>query len=301
MAGRGTRRAALVQLTALSVAPWISSLLAAQPAAASRIALVVGNSRYVELPPLRNPANDAAALGRRLEKMGFAVTSRLDVAKEAFDGAIREHVERLGRERGVGLFYFAGHGLQVRWRNYLVPVDARLDKVEDVTRRTVDLNDLLDGVRRARNPMNIVILDACRDNPFALDLRTGNGLSQIDAPVGTFLAYATAPGNTASDGEAENGLYTAHLLEEMAAPQAKIEDVFKRVRLKVRRASRGLQVPWESTSLEDDFYFDAPQEKAKPTRAELDKRYAEELALWQKVEAQVSAAERAIVPGGRAS
>ncbi len=284
------RRATLVRLSALSLAPWLAAAANAQAPGAARAALVVGNSRYAELPALRNPSNDAAALGRRLGEIGFAVRSHLDVGKEAFDAAIRAHCEQLARDRGVGLFYFAGHGLQVRWRNYLVPVDARLAGVEDVPRRAVDLNDLLEGIRRAGNPMNIVILDACRDNPFALDLRSGNGLSQIDAPVGTLLAYATAPGNTASDGEGVNGLYTEQLLKEMAAPRTKIEDVFKRVRLNVRRASRGRQIPGESTSREVDFYLSPPQVPSRPSRAELDRRFAEEAAAWQKADAQATIA-----------
>lgn len=161
----------------------------------------------------------------------------LDTSKSAFEGAIQDFVARVAKDKSVGLFYFAGHGLQLNWRNYLIPVDAILEKAEDVPKYAVDLKTLLDGLSQARNPMNIVILDACRDNPFALDLRTGKGLSQIDAPVGTMLAYSTAPGNTASDGDGDNGLYTAHLLKEMRAPEAKIEDVFKTTRYKLATRS----------------------------------------------------------------
>jgi uncharacterized caspase-like protein len=184
--------------------------------------------------------------------------------------------------------------LQLEWRNYLLPVDARISRAADVAPNATDLAVLLAGLQRAGNPMNIVILDACRDNPFEIEGRTGKGLSQMDAPVGTLLAYATAPGNTASDGDGDNGLYTEHLLREMPAPDAKIEDVFKRVRLGVRRASGGRQIPWESTSLEEDFYF-VPRAAPKPlTKEEIDRRYAEELAAWQAVEAKASAAARNI-------
>ncbi|MBK8889535.1 MAG: caspase family protein [Dechloromonas sp.] len=152
------------------------------------------------------------------------------------------------RSRAVGLFYFAGHGLQLDWRNFLVPVDVRLDQADDVPRQTVDLGNLLNSLGRAGNAMNIVVLDACRDNPFGSEHKTGRGLSQMDAPISTLLAYATAPGNVASDGTGKNGLSTENFLKEMVAPEARIEDVFKRVRLAVRRSSQGQQIPWESTS-----------------------------------------------------
>jgi uncharacterized caspase-like protein len=118
----------------------------------------------------------------------------------------------------------------------------------------------------------------------------------VDAPVGTLLAYATSPGNTASDGEGENGLYTANLLREMRAPDSKVEDIFKRVRLNVRRASNGQQIPWESTSLEDDFYFIPPANLAKPTQSEADRRYAEEREAWARAEAKAAAADRQARP-----
>jgi uncharacterized caspase-like protein len=152
------------------------------------------------------------------------------------------------------------------------------------------------GLKVAANAMNVVILDACRDNPFVLAPKAGKGLSQMDAPAGTLLAYATAPGNTASDGEGENGLYTQFLLQEMAKPESKIEDVFKRVRLNVRRASKGAQVPWESTSLEDDFYFVPPPILRKASQEELDRQFAAERQVWERVEAKVAAAERTLQP-----
>jgi len=296
------RRSTLLSLSAISLAPWFPLALFAQTLSTlnslPRKALVVGNSRYRALPPLKNPANDAAALSSRLAETGFSVDRQLDTSKSVFESAIQEFVARVSKDKCVGLFYFAGHGLQLNWRNYLIPIDAILEKAEDVPRHAVDLKILLDGLSRTRNPMNIIILDACRDNPFALDLRSGKGLSQIDAPVGTMLAYATAPGNTASDGDGDNGLYTQHLLKEMRVPDAKIEDVFKRVRLNVRRASNGLQIPWESTSLEDDFHFIPPAQPEKLTKEEIDRRYAEELALWKKAESKAVTAARALQAGG---
>ncbi len=284
------RRLTLQRLSALSAASLLplragevfgstASTLNALP----RTALVIGNSRYKDAP-LKNPANDAGAIGENLKKMGFSVIPLLDTGKAAMENAIRSYGEQLAKSKGVGLFYFAGHGLQVSWRNFLVPVDANLDRADDIPRQTVDLAALLGGIGKAGNPMNIVILDACRDNPFGGDLRSGKGLSQMDAPIGTLLAYATAPGNVASDGTGANGLYTENLLREIRMPEAKIEDVFKRVRLAVRRASQGQQVPWESTSLEEDFYFLPPAEIRKLSQEELDRQFAEEAAIWEKAE-----------------
>jgi hypothetical protein len=182
------------------------------------------------------------------------------------------------------MFYYAGHGAQLAWKNYLVPVDAVIDKLEDMQTQTVELNSLLQGLIKAQNPMNVIILDACRDNPFGNKVQSQQkGLSQFDAPPGSLLAYATSPGNTAADGEGANGLYTENLLRELRVPEAKIEDVFKRVRLNVRRKSEGQQIPWESTSLEDDFYFVPPQHVRKLSEAELERQFNEELAVWEKI------------------
>jgi hypothetical protein len=282
------KRLTLQRLSALSVAPLLP--LGAGSAHAStassihalpRLALVIGNSRYAE-SPLKNPANDAKAIAADLKQLGFAVDLQMDAKKAAMEQAILSFCGSLAKQKAVGLFYFAGHGLQLSWRNFLVPVDAVLDRADDVPSRTVNMSTLLDGLTRAGNPMNIVILDACRDNPFGTDLKSGKGLSQMDAPIGTLLAYATAPGNVASDGSGSNGLYTENLLREMRAPEAKIEDIFKRVRLGVRRASHGVQIPWESTSLEDDFYFLPPAHIKKLSQEELDRQFAEEAAVWEK-------------------
>ncbi len=286
------RRHALARLTALSTIPFLPDLAFADASvlnALPRVALVVGNSAYRDLPQLRNPANDAKVFGGRLKDLGFKVTEQIDIPRATLEESIKAFCAKIGGN--VGLFYFAGHGLQVGWHNYLIPTDAKFASVDDVPKKALDLITLIDGLRAAKNPMNIVILDACRDNPFATEFKTGKGLSQMDAPVGTFLAYATAPGNTASDGEGSNGLYTEYLLKEMPSKDAKIEDVFKRVRLNVRRASNGQQIPWESTSLEDDFYFVPPPQIKTASKEELDRRYSEELALWEKVDAKVSTIE----------
>ena len=256
---------------------------------ASKQALVMGNSRYRQAP-LKNPINDANGMAEALKGAGFRVTLALELTQAAMQDAIRAYTDSLARTKSVGLFYFAGHGAQLAWRNYLIPVDTEIGDIQELRERGVDVNSLIEGIRKAGNPMNMIILDACRDNPFGsvrrLDQR---GLSQLDAPPGTLLAYATAPGNTAIDGEGAHGLYTEHLLKEVRVPEAKVEDVFKRVRLAVRRRSNGLQIPWESTSLEEDFYFVPPRALAALANEEAERERRQEMALREKRRAEEEA------------
>jgi hypothetical protein len=261
-------------------------LLGATAAAAQapidlRVALVIGNSAYTRAP-LQNPANDAEAMARSLKSLGFDVIELRDGSKAQMAEAIAKVRETLKGKQGVGMLYYSGHGLQLDWRNYMVPVDASLAKPADVPEQTVDVGSVIEAFKTAGNRMNILVLDACRDNPFA-GTASGKGLAQLDAPPGTFLAYSTAPGNVADDGDGANGLYTQYLLAELGKPTAKIEDVFKRVRFQVRQKSAGRQIPWESTSLEDDFYFDDARSKA--AKAERD-RLAGDAAAREKVFAQ---------------
>ncbi len=269
-----------------------SSLLAWREAAAQaallrapRRALVIGNSSYA-FGPLKNPANDARAIAEELKRTGFEVAAATDLNREQMMDAIRAYGEDLARSKAVGVFYFAGHGVQFAWRNYLLPTDARVSRMEELQASGVDVNSVIESIARAANPMNVIILDACRENPFGRDFRVEQkGLSQLDAPPGTLLAFATSPGNVASDGDGANGLYTENLLREIKVPEAKIEDVFKRVRLAVRRRSRGQQIPWESTSLEEDFYFLPPKELKKLAEEELEREFREQQAAWEKVQA----------------
>jgi len=250
-----------------------------------KIALVIGNTKYVEAP-LKNPVNDAQGIAGELQKLGFHVNLRLDAGRNDMIEAIRAFGAELGKKKGVGMFYYAGHGAQLAWKNYLIPVDAVIDRLEDMQAKTVELNSLLEGLVKAQNPMNVIILDACRDNPFGAKVRSQQkGLSQFDAPPGSLLAYATSPGNTAADGEGANGLYTENLLREIKVPEARIEDVFKRVRLNVRRKSEGQQIPWESTSLEEDFWFIPPKEIKRLSDEEQERLFQEELALWERIKA----------------
>ncbi|MGE0873497.1 MAG: caspase family protein [Burkholderiales bacterium] len=253
---------ALAQVPAEAAGTMLGAALAAP-----RRALVIGNDRYRD-SPLKNPVNDARAITAELEAADFSVTVGYDATLDEMRKRIDAFGAELARTKAVGLFYFAGHGIQLSWRNYLLPVDTTISKIDEVRDKAVDLGRLLESIGKAGNPANIVILDACRNNPFGRDFRVEQrGLSQVDAPVGTLLAYATAPGNVAIDGDGENGLYTEYLLKEIRVPDAKVEDIFKRVRLAVRRRSKGQQIPWESTSLEDDFYFQLPEELRKAAEA----------------------------------
>jgi uncharacterized caspase-like protein len=252
---------------------------------AQKMALVLGNSKYKEAP-LKNPANDAQAIGDALKASGFEVTMRLDANREQLAAAVQEYIKVLSAKNAVGLFYYAGHGVQLAWRNYMMPTDMDIDVAADIPKQGVEVNSLLEGLTKASNPMNIIILDACRDNPFGnLKGLDHKGLSQMDAPTSTLLAYATSPGNVASDGEGQNGLYTENLLREMKVKDAKIEEVFKRVRLNVRLRSKGAQIPWESTSLEEDFWFQPPAELKRLSDAEKLRLFDEEAALWEKARA----------------
>jgi hypothetical protein len=184
------------------------------------------------------------------------------------------------------MLYYAGHGLQLNDHNFMVPVEAKLNKANDIPKETVDVSEAIAAFKTAGNRMNIIVLDACRDNPFGKSSAL-KGLAPIDAPVGTFLAYATAPGNVAEDGDEKsaNGLYTSFLLQEMKKPNARIEDVFKRVRYLVRQKSDGRQVPWESTSLEEDFVFSDGQ-IVPPSKFTIETgqiAYETELAEWKKI------------------
>lgn len=219
-----------------------------------RVALVIGNGRY-ETGPLRNPVNDANLVTATLRELGFEVISRTDVNLQQMGAAVREFSRKISNG-SIGLFYYAGHGVQSSGRNFLIPVGAQIEAEGDVVLEALDLNSVLEQMGRANNRLNIVILDACRNNPFARSFRSGaQGLAQVNAPAGTFIAYATAPGQTASDGKGQNGLYTQELIANMRSPNLPIEEVFKRVRVQVRQKSNGVQIPWDASSLEGSFSF----------------------------------------------
>ena len=265
--------AAVLSLLALSV----------RAETGERVALVIGNSLYPKAP-LSNPARDARDMTGLLRQAGFVVEQRLDTSRTQLSEAVARFGATIRNPKvKFALFYYAGHGLQQDWRNYLVPISADIRSAADVTTKTVDVSELLAYMEQATGRSFLVILDACRDDPFAGSYRPpAKGLSQFDAPVGSLLAYATAPGSVAQDGDGENGLYTSNLLREFAVRGARLEDAFKRVRLNVRLASQGAQVPWESTSLEEDVYL-FPTPRLALSDAEQDRQLEQEINSWVRV------------------
>jgi uncharacterized caspase-like protein len=253
-------RSLLILLLALAFA---APLAAQDSPKAKRLALVIGNSAYKDAP-LPNPLHDAEDMEKALKASGFTVIKRTNASLREMHLALREFGDRLDRT-GTGVFYFAGHGLQVRGRNYLLPVDADVAREDEVAFSALDLGAVMEKLDSAKNPVNLVILDACRNNPFGTRLQaSAKGLAQVDAPPGTLIAFATAPGSTAADGAGRNGLYTQHLVKQIERPGIPVEEVFKAVRAAVRTDSKNLQIPWESTSLESAFMFRNPPPKPAP-------------------------------------
>jgi formylglycine-generating enzyme required for sulfatase activity len=237
-------------------------VLAAQPVAGEkRIALVIGNGAYTD-SPLKNPVNDARAMSATLRRCGFTVIALENASLQKMREALRDFGGRIA-QGGVGLFYFAGHGLQVKGKNYLVPVNADIQAEDEVAGAALDVDSVLAKLETARNRLNILILDACRNDPFVRSFRSAShGLAPLDAPMGTFIAFATAPGRTAADGSDSHGLYTEQLLKALDTPGLTLENTFKRVLSGVRLASNNQQIPWTSSSVEGDFYFVQGRETA---------------------------------------
>ena len=246
--------------------------------AEERIALVMGNAAYANIGALPNPGADAQLIADTLNGLGFKTTLVMDADQSAMKQAIVQFGRSLrsaGRE-AVGLFYYAGHGIQARDRNYLMPIEAAPVDSADLDLMGVEANWVLRQMESAGNRTNIVILDACRNNPFAANDRSvGRGLARIEPPTGSFVAYATAPGSVAVDGDGANSPFTAALASAMSQPGVAIEQVFKQVRKQVIQDTGGQQTPWDSSSLVHDFYFNAAQPQPAVESAEL--------SLWQGV------------------
>lgn len=219
-----------------------------------RLALVIGNSAYEYGGVLKNPLNDANLMSTTLEALGFDVILKINASKRQMDEAILEYWRKLN-QYDVALFYYAGHGVQVDGINYLVPVDAKLQDKLSLKIEAVDVGQIVGQYAEYPNNVNIVILDACRDNPYRSWVRSGSfGFAAMPAPSGTLIAFATAPGATASDGDGNYGLYTEKLTQQMRLPQ-RIEDVFINTRNEVRYASGGRQNPQEWSQLTGRFSF----------------------------------------------
>jgi hypothetical protein len=260
------------------------------PAAADkRVALVVGNSAYVQAAPLPNPVNDAGDMAKALTEVGFEVILGLDLKKPEFDAKVREFARAL-EKADVALFFYAGHGLQASGKNYLVPVDAALRVERDLDFEAVSVDFVLKQMELEREgKTNVVFLDACRDNPLARNLArsmgtrstaVGQGLAQVQTGVGTFIAYSTQPGNVALDGQGRNSPFTAALTKGLKDPGRNLTSVMIEVRKDVLAATEGKQVPWDHSALTGEFYFQlaaAPGTlpKSASTDADVQKRLRE--------------------------
>lgn len=224
-------------------------------AAETRVALVIGNSNYKDAP-LTAPLNDARQMKAALTELGFKVTAFENLGRMNMQRAVRSFIEELSSADTVSLFYFAGHGMQSKGKNYLIPVDAEVEHEDDIQFQGIDVQYILDKFEEKKNGMNILILDACRNNPFSRrGIRGTSGLAAVDGPPGTLVAFAAAPGKVATERAGGNGIYTRNILENIRQPGLQVEEVFKRVRAGVLSETSEQQVPWENTSLIKDFYF----------------------------------------------
>lgn len=221
-----------------------------------RVALVIGNKNY-KVRPLQNTLNDANDMSRSLRTSGFEVIDLRDATLPQMRTAVRQFGDKL-LTHDVGLVYYSGHGVEVKGRNYFIPVNADIQREDEIADQGLDVSLILEKMSTAGKGVNILIVDACRDDPFGRSFRsTSRGLAQMDAPRGTIIAYATSPGKVAADGDARerNSPYTKHLIKAMQSPNKPIEQVFKEVRRAVQNETKNQQIPWENTSLSGDFFF----------------------------------------------
>ena len=241
------------------VAAFFTLLISNSAIAGARFALVVGNSQYENIGSLANPVNDAVLISSTLEKAGFTVTTIVDADQRTLKRALLNYTRLLRREEvEASLFFYAGHGLQVDGQNYLLPTSADITSKGEVADEAIDVNSFLRRLDEANSSVNIVILDACRNNPFKGDVRSLilGGLAPVDAPKGTYVGYSTGSGQVALDGDQGNSPYTLALSKAILGnPGAQIEDVFKAVRTLVGKATGGQQVPYEYSSITGRFEF----------------------------------------------
>ena len=265
--------------------------------AEKRVALVIGNSAYKNTTPLKNPSNDATDMAEALRALDFEVVDGTDLHKRDMMKRIRAFADKL-EGADVGLFFYAGHGLQVDGRNFLAPVDATLKSDTDLDFEAIELNLVLKQLERNAR-VSIVFLDACRDNPLARNLvvagrslSIGRGLAQVEKAVGMMIAFATQPGNVALDGDGRNSPFTKALLQHIASEDASINDVMINVRRDVLDATKGKQIPWENSSLTGQFYF-KPTGKPGGSAAQI-AALRDEIARLKDSQAQPEAGESAV-------
>ena len=244
------------QVSPVTVNPTsFSSMTMDKSSTERRIALVIGNSAYQYTAQLANPTNDAEDITHALQKFNFQVILKTNADLETMADAVFQFGEKL-KGGGVGLFYYSGHGLQVKGENYLLPIDANLIREDDVKRKAISANDIVDKMGEGKSHLNLVFLDACRNNPFPSSTRAVNrGLGGMSAPSGTLLIFSTNPDNVALDGNGRNGTYTKHLLQQITQPGLEVGMLLRKVRSAVKGETSGQQVPWENGSIEGEFYF----------------------------------------------
>lgn len=245
----------LVPTVWLGAVPWPALAQAARP---RRVALVIGNAQYKDAP-LTNPENDARLIGATLRQLGFEVDLHLNLNAREFKRVLRDFGRRMDDDESASVFFYAGHGMQIERRNYLLPVDLNLRDEGEIRDEAIDLQDaLLNRIDRVRPRARIFIIDACRDNPFGertRSVRAASGLAEMAAP-GALIAFSAAPGRTAEDGPpGTNSIYSRHLAQEMRAEGIEVEEMLKNVRVKVLRETRERQIPWVNTSMVVNFVF----------------------------------------------
>ena len=229
----------------------------ASPVYAKRYALVIGNSDYGEkIGFLKNPVNDANDMALSLREKNFNVTKLINASQREMEEGISKFTKKLHNKNAVGLFFFAGHGMGLHGSNYLIPIGANVDGENDVKYEAVDAERVMSGMQYAGNNLNMVILDACRNNPFTRSFRSvSRGLIRVSPPKGSLILYATSPGDVAADGSGRNGVFTQHLLTAMNTTNANVEQVFKETANKVYNATNKKQLPWQSGVILGEFYF----------------------------------------------
>jgi hypothetical protein len=222
-----------------------------------RLALLIGNAAYPDNAALRNPVNDATDIATALREMGFEVITTTNANRQKMETAIEDFGSRL-KNYNLGFFYYAGHGVQIDGENYLIPIDAKLKSQGEVRYECYPVGRILAKMEEAAIQANVIVLDACRDNPFARSWSrslVSGGLANINAPQGTFIGFATSPGSTAADGEGRNGVYTAALLEHLRKPNLTLDQLFNAVSGSVKKKTNNQQVPWKASSMSEDLYL----------------------------------------------
>jgi uncharacterized caspase-like protein len=257
--------------------------------AENRLALVIGESAYRSVTPLPNPANDAKAISKLLAESGFDVTTAADLSQKEMNRQVGDFAGKIAAKGPdtVALVFYAGHGMQIDGENYLVPVDVDPQREADIPLQAVRLNDILNTLNSVPSKMRILLLDACRNNPFpAINVTAGRGLAMVDAKTGapgTFLSYSTSPGAEAEDGDGSDSPYTTALLKAARTPGLPIEQAFKQVRLAVNKSTGGRQTPWDSSSLTDNFEFTpgtGPQAALTTAKVDVAKRSVDD---WRRL------------------